>query len=154
MVWSRKLPLFLLFFAMLVGFIVGPNRTGSGAGKDVALSLQADRSVYRVGQRVVLTLTVTNRGERPIRLTFPSAQVYDFVVRQDGREVWRWSRDKMFTMMLTEVLLPPGKPQSYTEPWDQIDTEGRPIPPGEYEVVGLLVDKQPAVSRSLRIAIR
>ena len=139
---------------MLVGLIVWPNRSGYGEVKDVALSLQADRTIYRVGQRVVLTLTVTNTGERPLRLMFPSAQVYDFVVRQDGREVWRWSRDKMFAMVLTEVLLLPGTSQSYSQPWDQVDTDGKPVLPGAYEVVGLLAGRQPDHSQSLRINIR
>jgi len=60
----------------------------------------------------------------------------------------------MFAMMLTDVLLPPGMPQTYTEPWEQIDTEGKPVPPGEYEVVGLLTGQQPDLSRSLRITVR
>jgi hypothetical protein len=154
MVRGRERSLFLLSFAMLAGFGLAVDGTSAAAEKDVALSLRADRSVYTAGQRIVLTLTVTNSGDRPVRLTFPSAQIYDFAVRQDGREVWQWSRDRMFTMMQTEVLLRPGKPKSYTESWNQIDTDGKPLQPGTYEVVGSLLDKQPATSRSMKIEIK
>jgi hypothetical protein len=96
---------------------------------------------------------VTNTGEQPVTLLFPSAQVYDFVVRQSSREIWRWSRERMFAAVLTEVRLLPGKPQSYNAFWEQGDTEGRQVPPGAYEVIGFLVGQQPTLSRSLRITI-
>jgi hypothetical protein len=144
----------LAFAAMLVGLIVWPYRSGCGEVRDIALSLQTDRTVYRVGQRVIMTLTVANRGDQPLRLTFPSAQVHDFSVRQGSREVWRWSLDKMFATVLTDVLLLREHPQSYTAAWEQIDTEGRSVPPGEYEVVGVLVNQLLGLSRSLRIVIQ
>jgi hypothetical protein len=106
-----------------------------------------------MGQRVVFNLTMINTGDRPVQLMLPSTQVYDFVIRQDSREVWRWSREHMFAMVLTEVLLLPGMPQVYSVSWEQIDTEGRQVLPGEYEVVGLLMGKQPALSQRLRIII-
>ena len=134
--------------------LIGPDQLGESGANDLAVSLQTDQAVYRLGERVVLTLTVTNRGAQPLQLRFPSAQVYDFAVQRGGEEVWRWSRDHMFAAVLTEVLLPPGQSRSYTETWDQTDPQGRPVLPGIYQVEGWLVKQDPPVSQSLTITVR
>ncbi len=120
------------------------------------LVLSADRTVYARGEPVELTLSVTNPGPTPITLTAPSSQRYDFTVLKDGTEVWRWSAGRMFLTVLTDLTIPPGETRAFTETWDQRDQSGRPVSPGEYVVVGVLIGGEPVglTPKRVRITIR
>lgn len=62
-------------------------------------------------------LQVTNASAAPVQLTFRSGQSFDFVVLQDGRELWRWSADRMFTQAIRNVTLAPGETRTYDASW-------------------------------------
>ena len=62
-------------------------------------------------------LQVTNSGTTPLRVVFSSGQSYDFVVRQGGRELWRWSADMGFTQAVREETWAPGETRTFTEAW-------------------------------------
>lgn len=71
-----------------------------------------------VGQDVRFTLHVTNPGDAPLELRFPSGQTHDFVVLDEsGREVWRWSTDRIFTQALQTRSLGAGESATYEERW-------------------------------------
>lgn len=61
-------------------------------------------------EQLRFTMHVTNNSDERVELTFPSGQTHDFtVLDESGREVWRWSADRMFTQALqTRVLEPHG----------------------------------------------
>lgn len=72
-----------------------------------------------VGQDVRLTLHVTNPGDAPLEIRFPSGQTHDFaVLDQAGREVWRWSAERMFTQALQTRALGIGESATYEERWE------------------------------------
>jgi hypothetical protein len=120
------------------------------------LELRTDRAVYAVGEPVELTLAATNPGLGAIAVLSPSSQLYDFTVLKEGAEVWRWSAGRMFLAVLTPLTIPPGRTRAFTETWDQRDRNGRPVPPGEYVAVGILIGGKPQefVSQPRRITIR
>lgn len=62
-------------------------------------------------------LQITNASERPVTATFSSGQSYDFTVRQQGRELWRWSAGTGFTQALREVTIAPGETLEFEERW-------------------------------------
>jgi len=117
------------------------------------LQLKTDRDEYAQGEPISLVLTVTNSGSHIISLSFPSSQIYDFVVRRQGKEIWRWSGDRMFAAVLTELKLNPGESRTYPESWSQVDEEGKQVTAGSYELTGMVVSKPPvsSPSRSIRI---
>jgi hypothetical protein len=81
---------------------------------DIASSLSLG-----VGDEVELRLHVTNSSEKKLELTFPSGQTHDFyVLDAAGREVWRWSKGKLFTQSLQKKLLDAGSTVSWSEEWD------------------------------------
>lgn len=87
------------------------QRPSSKPGPVIATSLDT-----RVGERVRFALNVTNRGPKMLELTFPSGQTHDFaVVDAAGREVWRWSRDRMFTQSLQNRQLAARETASFEE---------------------------------------
>jgi uncharacterized membrane protein len=104
--------------------------------KDISVETRTDKGEYSVEEEVKISVTVTNRGMNPVELIFMSAQRYDFIVVKDDREVWRWSKNKMFAMVLESLLLKPGEKQTYMETW-----EPKCITPGEYEVIGTVTSR-------------
>ena len=68
---------------------------------------------------------VTNNSPKAIELTFPSGQTHDFsVVDSAGREVWRWSGDRMFTQALRNAVLEAGETKTYDGQWDAAGRRG------------------------------
>jgi len=91
-----------------------PGRDGMAIlPEGVAASLQAETA----GDSVRLTLRITNASRDAIPLTFPTGQSYDFVIRRDGREVWRWSEGMMFTQAIRQETLAPDETRTYTASW-------------------------------------
>ncbi len=99
---------------------------------------------FRGGETVTLVVTLRNRADAPRTLTLPTSQTHDCLV-YDGnhKEVWRYSAGRMFAQMITEMTLAPGESRAFTVTWKQIDAQGRPLPPGDYEVVGLVPGRVP-----------
>jgi hypothetical protein len=99
-----------------------------------------ERTAFRAGNPATLVLFVENRGTAPVRVTYPSAQRYDFAVSRDGRDVWRWSTASgaVFAQALDEVELAPGERLLYREAWRGTDNAGEPAPPGAYTARGVV----------------
>ena len=71
-----------------------------------------------VKEGVGFVFHVTNNSSKAIELRFPSGQTHDFVVVDAaGREVWRWSDERMFTQALRNTVLDAGETKSYDGQW-------------------------------------
>lgn len=112
----RILPFLLLALGVAGGGACAPNGAmpEANAGTPLVSTLQ----VQTRPDSVHFVLQVTNTGEAPVELTFPSGQSFDFVVLDDGREVWRWSADRMFTQAIRTEALAPGETRAYEAAWD------------------------------------
>ena len=123
-------------------------------GSPVAVTVATDKAIYRPGEPVRFTLTVTNTGAAPVTVTRSSGQRYDFIVRSaDGAEVWRWSRGRFFTQALEEETIGPGRSLTFAETWDQRDNDGRQVPPGAYQVVAVYTTVPPLESAGVSFTI-
>ena len=121
----------------------------AGNGASVNLGVTADKSTYAAGEALKLTVTVENRGTQPVTLTFRTAQRFDVRVQDAaGREVWRWSADRMFAQATGEERLAPGTRRS----WNVVVRE--PLPAGSYKVVASLESVNLEVSGSIGITVR
>jgi hypothetical protein len=58
---------------------------------------------YAVGEEVEMSVTVVNNGADSVELVFKSSQRYDFYIFKGDEEIWRWSADKMFAMVIGTV---------------------------------------------------
>lgn len=85
--------------------------------RDLAASL--DVAVRRdEGRDVEFALRVTNATEKRLELSFADGHTHDVLILDAaGREVWRWSRDRMFTSAVQTKLLGAGETTNYTERW-------------------------------------
>lgn len=104
----------------------------------VVLELRAPDRI-RVGKPVPLKLTLRNVGPDSVLVTLGGKPTnYDFVVtRLDGKEVWSTPRDGMLAVAL-ERTLAPGGVLDFEKVWDQRDFRGEQVPPGSYQVRGIL----------------
>lgn len=102
------------------------------------VEISTDRRVYRLGEPITITLSVTNRGGMPAPLTFTTSQRYDLTASRSGRELWRWSHGRAFAQVIQNINVRPGETISFEETWDQTDKDGDQVPPGSYKIVGWL----------------
>jgi surface antigen len=113
-----------------------PKIDGEVVQSVVAL-LELDKQTYQYaqGEPIDMTLRLVNCASQPITRSFPDAQRYDFAAKiQDGDEVWRWSSGMDFAQVLGEETYQPGEQLTFSETWDQVDSEGQQVEPGQYEL--------------------
>ncbi len=149
-----RLSVFLVSYLCLSLSLSFADSIQNGDLTNLQFSLTTDKPAYAVGEPVNIVFTLTNPTEREIRIQFTSSQRFDFVVRRDKTEVWRWSNGRMFSMMLTTMVLKPQSSKSHTAVWAQKDNSGRPVSPGRYEVLALLPLHQPIFSQPVPFTIR
>jgi hypothetical protein len=97
----------------------------------------------KVGDDVKFSFRVTNTSTKRVELRFPSGQTHDLTVLDtQGREVWRWSRGRMFTQSMQNKVLGASDTLTFTETW-------HPEHPGQYTAVAsLLSQNHPAEQRA------
>ena len=76
--------------------------------------LYTNKDNYEFGDQVVVTLIIKNTGDDKLRTSLSSSQVYDLYLSYKGKEIWRWSKDKMFTSAISTFELNPGESKVYT----------------------------------------
>jgi len=121
--------------------------------RNILYVFSTNRMLYQRGQPVQLQLVKTNISNRPITLTYNTAQRFDFFVRRGtaGPVVWRWSADRFFAQVTQRVTLAPGQSQVFTATWDQRTNQGNRVQPGLYTVQAENVAQE---LRNRRIAVR
>ena len=110
----------LLFLVAALGCAGNHSANTEGANVDLqpdSASVLASSVQVEVGDSDVrLVFHITNTSNRPVELEFGTGQRYDFAVRSaDGGEVWRWSRDRMFTQMVGSETIAAGGNLKYEE---------------------------------------
>jgi hypothetical protein len=123
---TRFIPLVVLSAAL--AFACGPRARSNEAtthakgtpGQPVGSMLDV-----RIEDGVVFALRVTNDASKSLELTFPDGQTHDIVVLDaNGREVWRWSKGRLFTQALQNRVLAQSETASYEGEWSPRDTHG------------------------------
>ena len=111
-----------------------------------------ESSSFIQGEAIEFFLTATNTTNKPITLTFGSAQQYDFYITSTlGTEVWRWSADKVFAAVITQLIIPAQSTVEATETWDQTLMAGGNIPIGNYTAFGSFKDQSPIAQFSFSV---
>lgn len=88
-----------------------------------------------LADEVRFSLHVTNGSAKRVELRFPSGQTHEIVVLDPrGREVWRWSRGRLFTQAIQNRNLGASDTLTFTESW-------RPTHAGSYTAVASLLSE-------------
>ena len=119
------------------------RKTRSAEGIDVTVS--TDKQSYQwIVEPVTITVTMTNTGDSLVNLTFPTSQVYDVIIKNKrDTELYRWSDNKFFLQVITEVPFQPGETMSWDVTWYQQGRFFNFLPnhlliPGTYSIQGIL----------------
>ena len=126
---TNRLIIPLLCAASVVAFArgnVGHKSTlaASSAEKHSKVALSPTFTV-KAGTMVEFTLDVRNNTAKMVELRFPSGKTHDFYVRDaSGKEVWRWSKARMFTQGLQNKLVKSKQVAVFTEGWDASGRHG------------------------------
>jgi hypothetical protein len=106
------------------------NRTSGSGG--LSLRIEAKASVHKE-ETTGVNITLTNDGIQVVKLTFPTSKQFDLVVLDSARQtVYRWSQDKVFLTVLTQIELQPGESTTRTLTWSCNLSDG------DYVMVGLV----------------
>jgi hypothetical protein len=91
--------------------------------KSGSTTLKTSFDVVPEGDDMRFTFRVVNAAAKSVEVNFASGQAYDFVVVDSvGREVWRWSSDRVFTQSVRNKLLGKGEAISANEKWSPAKT--------------------------------
>jgi hypothetical protein len=93
------------------------------------------------------SLAVVNTADRRVEVNSPDGRTRDFAVYDAaGREVWRWSRGRLFTQLMQNKLLPARDSAVYAEAW-------RAPAPGRYTVVAELRSDNHPIRRTAAFVV-
>lgn len=101
----------------------------------------------KVAEEVTFRFHVTNSSPKRVELRFPNGQTHDLAVFDaQGREVWRWSRGRMFTQAIQNKMLATSDTITFTETW-------RPEHAGTYTAVASLLSANYPVEQRTAFAL-
>ena len=136
---------FGLLCAAVLAFACGP-RAGTS---DSASAVRAPRAktnsqtgpalvsslAVTVKNGVALNFRVMNTGTKRLEVNFASGQTHDVVVVDStGREVFRWSKDRMFTQSIQNKVLHASDTLDFDATW-------RNAPAGKYTAIATLASE-------------
>jgi hypothetical protein len=84
-----------------------------------------------------LTMTLCRDQSTDAALSFGTSGEVDLEVRRGGHVVWKWSRDHPESPGAHVLQTPAGACWSWTAPWTDVDSSGRDLPSGSYDLVAL-----------------
>lgn len=91
------------------------------------------RKHFRPHKNVTVIFSYCNLSDRPRRLRYDDARLYDFVtMRHHGREIWRWSDGRKYGRDGRSMLLKPGECRTFNVDWDLHDRRGHHVKHGPY----------------------
>jgi Intracellular proteinase inhibitor/FlgD Ig-like domain len=97
---------------------------------DIEYYMATDYETYTFGDTVNIIYRITNNSLSQITFIFPTTQIYDFLVSQNGITIWRWSLGYVFGQYMRFITLNPGNSTEANSSWSN------PTTSGYYEVTG------------------
>lgn len=103
------------------------KRTSSRSLEAIATTLDVSvRNGSAASQTLTFSLHVANNTKKMLELRFPNGQTHEFVVMDaSGKEVWRWSSNRMFTQAIRTKLLKGREETVYEDEWSTKGLRGQ-----------------------------
>ncbi|MEK8130969.1 BsuPI-related putative proteinase inhibitor [Paenibacillus filicis] len=115
--------------------LIGGAKGGKKAPVPAEGLFETELGISREAGGFVLDFALRNKSGVKQPLVFGSGQQFEIrVVNEQGKEVYRWSSDKSFTMAIQSRVLEADDRLSFTERWMGTDEEGRSLPGGLYTI--------------------
>jgi len=139
-----------VFSGLGLWLIASGDTTSEEISVNYGISMSTDKMSYSVGEPIIIALKIFNYTEEEIIFHFNTGQRYDFIIEdEEGNEIWRWSKDMMFAMVLGEENLGPNNPEvTY-----KAEYKDR-LSPGYYKVTGFFVAQDRPMSGNIIIMVK
>lgn len=109
----------------------------------------ASSLAVKVADGVRFTLNVQNNSRRMVELRFPNGKTHDFyVLDESGREVWRWSKGRMFTQVFQNKLIKSKDNAVFADSWSASNAHGK------FTAVAVLASVNHPVEERVEFALR
>ena len=150
----RMIILVVIFAVVLTSFGLCLEAYGNTSLEETnmsyGISMTTDKIKYSIGEPIIMTVKIFNYTKEDIAFHFNTSQRYDFIIEdEEGNEVWRWSKDRMFAMVLGEETLGPTTPEIiYT-----LKYQGK-LSSGYYKITGVFVARDRPMSGSIIIEVK
>ncbi|WP_255169657.1 BsuPI-related putative proteinase inhibitor [Natrononativus amylolyticus] len=82
------------------------------------MTLEGSLDATATDGQVRFAFTVTNTGDEPVELQFSDSCKAEFVLEDEGREVWRFTDGRMFAQVISSETVGPGEEARYEGSWD------------------------------------
>ena len=149
---------FGLLCAAVLAFACGPRAsTGDSAGAIRTSRARSSapngpalvsRLVVVVKNGVAMDFRVMNAGTKRLEVNFPSGQTHEVVVVDSlGREVFRWSKGRMFTQSLQNKVLHASDTLDYDAVWEN-------APAGKYTAIATLASENFPMEQRTEFVVR
>lgn len=140
----------VVFSSLGFWLVASGNTTLEERNVSYGISMSTDKMNYSVGEPIIITLKIFNYTEEEITFHFNTGQRYDFIIKdEEGKEIWRWSEDRMFAMMLGEEVLGPTNPEV-----TYIGEYTNNLSPGYYKITGIFVAQDRPMSGNVVIIVK
>jgi hypothetical protein len=117
------------------------------ARRPVADTVDAELVVAANTRAARFELAVFNTADRRVEVNFPDGRTRDFAVYDAaGREVWRWSRGRLFTQVMQNKPIAAHDSTRYAEEW-------KAPAPGRYTVVAELRSENHPLRRAAAFVV-
>ena len=121
----------------------------------VSFRVHAATSVH-AGEPVPIELVLTNRTERRLAVSLQGRPLaFDIIVRREnGSVVCRRLEGQVVSAILALRELAPADSLTFEAVWDGRMADGRPAPPGRYQIVGRLPTDTPEGLTTLPVPLQ
>jgi hypothetical protein len=117
------------------------SKEATTSSTDLA-NFETGLEVEPTAEKAVFNITFMNKGEEEANVTFSSGQKFELVIQDSsGKEVYRYSIGKMFTMALETIKLEPGKGIQLQDEWDYM-INGKKAGPGDYKGIVTIIPRE------------
>lgn len=119
------------------------NATRNASDSPLSPSFDVD-----VADGVRFEFSVVNEGKKKLELNFASGRTHDVVVLDSlGKEVWRWSKGRIFTQAMQNRVLRTSDSLTYEESWNGAT-------PGRYVAVATLSSANFPITQRAEFEVR
>jgi hypothetical protein len=109
--------------------------------------VDASLAVVPIADGIRFDLQLVNTSEHRVEIDFPDGRTRDFAVFDAaGREVWRWSRGRLFTQTVQNKFLGAGDTTVYQGRWEA-------KAPGTYTAVAILRSQNYPAERHVTFSV-
>ena len=140
----------VVFSGLGLWLVAYGNTRPEGMNMNYGISMMTDKMSYSVGEPIIIALKIFNYTEEEIIFHFNTGQRYDFIIEdEEGNKVWRWSKDRMFAMVLGEEILGLDNPEIIY----MAEYKGK-LSQGYYKITEVLVAQDRSMSGSIIIEVK